>query len=106
MDLIVSEHKSIGTVYFMMSEENIRLQLRQPWIKFGTDAEGIDPEHATQPGPSPRLRHISAHPGQLRARREGDAAGRGDPQDDIGRRRPAVDPRSRPAYARASTPTS
>ncbi len=47
MDLIVSEHKSIATVYFMMSEENVRLQLRQPWIKFGTDAEGIDPEHAT-----------------------------------------------------------
>jgi N-acyl-D-amino-acid deacylase len=47
MDLILSERKSIGTVYFMMSEENIHLQLRQPWIKFGTDAEGIDPEHAT-----------------------------------------------------------
>jgi N-acyl-D-amino-acid deacylase len=47
MDLIVSEHKSIGTVYFMMSEENVRLQLQQPWIKFGTDAEGIDPAHAT-----------------------------------------------------------
>ena len=47
MDLILSEHKSIGTVYFMMSEENVRLQLRQPWIKFGTDAEGLDPEHAT-----------------------------------------------------------
>jgi N-acyl-D-amino-acid deacylase len=47
MDLITSEHKSIATVYFMMSEENVRLQLRQPWMKFGTDAEGIDPEHAT-----------------------------------------------------------
>ena len=47
MDLIVSEHKSIATVFFMMSEENVRLQLRQPWIKFGTDAEGIDPEHAS-----------------------------------------------------------
>jgi N-acyl-D-amino-acid deacylase len=46
MDLILSEHKSIATVYFMMSEENVRLQLRQPWMKFGTDAEGIDPEHA------------------------------------------------------------
>jgi N-acyl-D-amino-acid deacylase len=47
MDLILSERKSIGTVYFMMSEENVRLQLRQPWIKFGTDAEGIDPDHAS-----------------------------------------------------------
>ena len=47
MDLILSERKNIGTVYFMMSEENIHLQLRQPWIKFGTDAEGLDPDHAT-----------------------------------------------------------
>ena len=47
IDLIVSENKGISTVYFMMSEENVRLQLRQPWIKFGTDAEGIDPEHTT-----------------------------------------------------------
>jgi N-acyl-D-amino-acid deacylase len=47
MDLIVSEGKRIGTVYFMMSEDNVRLQLRQPWMKFGTDAEGFDPEHAT-----------------------------------------------------------
>lgn len=47
MDLIVSERKRIGTVYFMMSEDNVRLQLRQSWMKFGTDAEGFDPEHAT-----------------------------------------------------------
>jgi dihydroorotase/N-acyl-D-amino-acid deacylase len=47
MDLILSERKSIGTIYFMMSEENIYLELRQPWIKFGTDAEGIDHERAT-----------------------------------------------------------
>jgi dihydroorotase/N-acyl-D-amino-acid deacylase len=46
MDLILSERKRISTVYFMMSEENIALQLRQPWIKFGTDAEGVDPQHA------------------------------------------------------------
>jgi N-acyl-D-amino-acid deacylase len=45
IDLILSEHKRIGAVYFMMSEENIKLQLRQPWIKFGTDAAGVDPEH-------------------------------------------------------------
>jgi putative CocE/NonD family hydrolase len=45
MDLILSERQSIGTVYFMMNEENIKLQLRQPWIKFGTDADGVDPDH-------------------------------------------------------------
>jgi dihydroorotase/N-acyl-D-amino-acid deacylase len=30
----------------MMDEANIRLQLRQPWIKFGTDAGGPDPATA------------------------------------------------------------
>lgn len=46
MDLIVSEESGIGTVYFMMSEDNVGLQLRQPWIKFGTDAGGVDPDSA------------------------------------------------------------
>ncbi len=27
-----------------MSEDNVKLQLRQPWIKFGMDATGVDPE--------------------------------------------------------------
>jgi putative CocE/NonD family hydrolase len=45
IDLILSERQSIATVYFMMNEENLKLQLRQPWIKFGTDAAGVDPGH-------------------------------------------------------------
>ena len=46
MDLILSERRRVETIYFMMSEDNLRLQLRQPWIKFGTDAGGLDPEKA------------------------------------------------------------
>ena len=46
MDLIVSEESRVGTVYFMMSESNVMLQMRQPWIKFGTDAGGADPDSA------------------------------------------------------------
>ena len=46
IDLIVSEGTRIGTIFFMMSEENVVLQLRQPWIKIGTDAGGIDPDSA------------------------------------------------------------
>jgi dihydroorotase/N-acyl-D-amino-acid deacylase len=29
-----------------MDEANVRLQLQQPWIKFGTDAGGVDPATA------------------------------------------------------------
>jgi dihydroorotase/N-acyl-D-amino-acid deacylase len=50
MDLILSERQRIGTIYFMMDEENVKLQLRQPWIKFGTDAGGHDPEKAEKTG--------------------------------------------------------
>ena len=49
MDLILSERQSIGTVYFMMNEENVKLQLRQPWIKFGTDADGRRPRRPARP---------------------------------------------------------
>jgi dihydroorotase/N-acyl-D-amino-acid deacylase len=46
LDLLISERQRIGTVYFLMSEENVKLNLAQPWIKFGTDAGGVDPDSA------------------------------------------------------------
>jgi dihydroorotase/N-acyl-D-amino-acid deacylase len=46
MDLLISERQRIGTVYFLMSEDNVKLNLQQPWIKFGTDAGGVDPDSA------------------------------------------------------------
>ena len=44
IDLLLSEGQDIGTIYFMMAEDNLALQMQQPWIKFGTDAGGHDPE--------------------------------------------------------------
>lgn len=46
IDLNVDEELGLGELLFLMSEENIRLQLRQPWIKFGTDAGSQDPATA------------------------------------------------------------
>jgi N-acyl-D-amino-acid deacylase len=46
IDLILTEERGIGTIFFLMSEDNVALQLRQPWIKIGTDAGGIDPDSA------------------------------------------------------------
>jgi N-acyl-D-amino-acid deacylase len=43
MDLISSEHVRVETMFFVASEDNLKLQLREPWIKFGTDAAGLDP---------------------------------------------------------------
>jgi N-acyl-D-amino-acid deacylase len=46
IDLILAEEQRVSTMYFLMSEENVALNLRQPWIKLGTDAGGFDPERA------------------------------------------------------------
>ncbi len=46
MDLLLSEEQRIGTVYFLMDEANVKLQLQQQWMKFGTDAGGVDPDSA------------------------------------------------------------
>ena len=47
IDLNIAENGQLGELLFLMSEENVKLQLRQPWIKFGTDAGAMDPARAT-----------------------------------------------------------
>jgi len=51
MDLLVSEGQRISSFYFVMSEENLRRQLQQPWIMISTDAGGLDPSWAAATGP-------------------------------------------------------
>ena len=51
IDLLLSEEQRIGTLYFKMSEENLKLQLRQPWIKIASDAGGYDPAWGRALGP-------------------------------------------------------
>jgi dihydroorotase/N-acyl-D-amino-acid deacylase len=46
IDLNVEESLGLGELLFLMSEDNIKLQLRQPWMKFGTDASSQDPATA------------------------------------------------------------
>ena len=50
-DLFLSEGQRISTIYFMMTDDNLRLQLQQPWIMIGTDAGGLDPAWAKPLGP-------------------------------------------------------
>lgn len=38
MDLVVEDGSRVGTVYFLMSEENVRRQIQLPWMSFGSDA--------------------------------------------------------------------
>ncbi len=51
IDLLLSEGQRISTIFFTMSEENLRLKLQQPWVKISTDAGGFDPAWAKELGP-------------------------------------------------------
>jgi len=44
MDLVLEDRSRIGTVYFMMDEQNVKKQIRQPWVSFGSDAASMAPE--------------------------------------------------------------
>jgi N-acyl-D-amino-acid deacylase len=37
MDLVVEDGSRVGTVYFLMSEENVRRKVALPWMGFGSD---------------------------------------------------------------------
>jgi dihydroorotase/N-acyl-D-amino-acid deacylase len=53
-DLLADEGQRISTMYFSMSEENLELQLAQPWVKVSSDAGGIDPVWASGNPTHPR----------------------------------------------------
>jgi N-acyl-D-amino-acid deacylase len=44
IDLVIGDHTRIETAYFLMSEDNVKLGIRQPWVAFGSDAESSAPE--------------------------------------------------------------
>jgi N-acyl-D-amino-acid deacylase len=54
MNLVLEDRSRVGTVYFMMSEENIRRQIALPWMSFGSDAASMAPE--------PPFTKSAAHP--------------------------------------------
>jgi len=44
IDLIIEDDSRIGTVYFSMSEENVRKKVAIPWMSFCSDAGSYTPE--------------------------------------------------------------
>jgi N-acyl-D-aspartate/D-glutamate deacylase len=54
MNLVLEDRSRVGTVYFMMSEDNLRKQIKLPWVAFGSDAASMAPE--------PPFTRSSAHP--------------------------------------------
>src|ERR1700757_2120812 len=55
MDLIAEDESRIGTVYYLMSEENVKKELRKAWISFGSDEASQAPASPfTKSNPHPR----------------------------------------------------
>ncbi|HKP69687.1 MAG TPA: D-aminoacylase [Pyrinomonadaceae bacterium] len=55
LDLVLEDQSRVGTVYFLMDEENIKKQIRIPWVSFGSDAESMAPEgNFLKSNPHPR----------------------------------------------------
>ncbi len=44
MDLISEDESRVDTIYFLMSEENVKKQIVKPWVSFGSDEASQAPE--------------------------------------------------------------
>lgn len=44
IDLVIEDGTRVDTVYFLMSEDNVRKQIKLPYMSFGSDAESSAPE--------------------------------------------------------------
>jgi len=46
IDLILAENNRLSKINFSMTEENVAMQLKRPWVVIGSDAGGQDPDSA------------------------------------------------------------
>ena len=46
MDLISEDESRIDSIYFLMSEENVKKEIAKPWVSFGSDEASQAPEGA------------------------------------------------------------
>ena len=44
MDLVIEDGSRVGTVYFLMSEDNVKREVGLPWMSFGSDEASEAPE--------------------------------------------------------------
>lgn len=55
IDLVIEDDSEVSTVYFFMSEENVRKKITLPWMTFGSDASSQAPEGVfLESNPHPR----------------------------------------------------
>jgi len=44
IDLVIEDDSRVSTIYFLMSEENVKKQIKLPWVSFCSDAGSSAPE--------------------------------------------------------------
>lgn len=44
MDLVLDDKSRVGTIYFMMSDDNLKKEITLPWVSFASDADSIAAE--------------------------------------------------------------
>lgn len=44
IDLVIEDDSRVGTIYFLMSEDNVARKIAKPWMAFGSDAGAYAPE--------------------------------------------------------------
>ena len=55
MDLVIEDGSRVSTIYFLMSEENVRKQIALPWVSFDSDEGSYSPEGSfLKSNPHPR----------------------------------------------------
>ena len=54
-DLLISENASPSAIYFLMSEADMELAMKSPWLAFGSDGVAVNPSMSFIGRPHPRF---------------------------------------------------
>lgn len=44
IDLVIQDHSRVGVIYFLMNEDNVKKEIKLPYMSFGSDAASMAPE--------------------------------------------------------------
>ncbi|MEZ4518652.1 MAG: D-aminoacylase [Chloroflexota bacterium] len=44
MDMVIEDNSRVGTIFFSMSEDNVRRKIQLPWVSFCSDSASLAPE--------------------------------------------------------------
>ena len=44
MDMVIEDNSRVGTIFFSMSEDNVRREIQLPWVSFCSDSASLAPE--------------------------------------------------------------